>query len=74
VRYVILGAGAVGGCIAGLLRLQGSDVIVLARGEHARVMKSDGLTLATPEGTHQIPLEVASSPGELTLRAERDTV
>lgn len=67
-RYVILGAGAVGGCIAGLLRLQGSDVTVLARGEHARVMKSDGLTLATPDGTHQIALDVASSPEELTLR------
>jgi 2-dehydropantoate 2-reductase len=70
VRYVILGAGAVGGTIAGLLRLQGSDVTVLARGEHARVMKSDGLTLATPEGTHQIPLDVASAPDELKLHAD----
>ena len=47
---MILGAGAVGGTIAGLLREQASDVTVLARGEHARVMKSDGLTLATPRG------------------------
>ncbi len=67
---MILGAGAVGGCIAGLLRLQGSDVTVLARGEHARVMKSDGLTLATPDGTHQIALDVAAAPSELTLRAD----
>jgi 2-dehydropantoate 2-reductase len=67
VRYVILGAGAVGGTIAGLLRLQGFDVTVLARGDHARVMKSDGLTLATPTATHQIELDVAASPSELTL-------
>jgi 2-dehydropantoate 2-reductase len=70
VRYVILGAGAVGGTIAGLLRGQGSDVTVLARGEHARVMKSDGLTLATPDGTQRIALDVASSPAELNLRAD----
>jgi 2-dehydropantoate 2-reductase len=68
VRYVILGAGAVGGTIAGLLRLQGFDVTVLARGEHARVMKSDGLTLATPDGAHQIELDVAGDPSELQLR------
>ena len=68
---MILGAGAVGGCIAGLLRLQGSDVTVLARGEHARVMKADGLTLATPEGNHQIELDVAASPSELSLRGGR---
>jgi 2-dehydropantoate 2-reductase len=67
VRYVILGAGAVGGTIAGLLRLQGFDVTVLARGEHARVMRSDGLTLATPTATHQIQLDVAASPSELAL-------
>jgi 2-dehydropantoate 2-reductase len=68
VRYVILGAGAVGGTIAGLLRLQGFDVTVLARGEHARVMKSDGLTLATPRAVSQIELDVAASPAELRLR------
>jgi 2-dehydropantoate 2-reductase len=67
---VILGAGAVGGCIAGMLRLAGSEVTVLARGEHARVMKSAGLTLATPTGTHQVELDVAASPGELSLRAD----
>jgi 2-dehydropantoate 2-reductase len=70
VRYVILGAGAVGGTIAGLLRLQGFDVTVLARGDHARVMKSDGLTLATPTATHQIALDVAASPSELTLAGD----
>ena len=67
---MILGAGAVGGCIAGMLRLQGSDVTVLARGEHARVMQSDGLTLAAPTGTHQIELDVAAAPSELMLRTD----
>jgi 2-dehydropantoate 2-reductase len=68
VRYVILGAGAVGGTIGGLLSRNGSEVVLLARGEHARVMKESGLTLATPTGTHQIELQVAASPQELALR------
>jgi 2-dehydropantoate 2-reductase len=67
---VILGAGAVGGAIGGLLRLKGSDVVLLARGEHARVMKESGLTLATPTGTHRLEMGVAASPQELELHAE----
>jgi 2-dehydropantoate 2-reductase len=68
VRYAILGAGAVGGSIGGLLHLSGCEVVLLARGEHARVMRSSGLTLATPGGTHHIEVEVAQSPQELNLR------
>jgi 2-dehydropantoate 2-reductase len=70
VRYVILGAGAIGGSIGGLLRLQGFDVVLLARGEHARVMKESGLTLATPHATHHLDVDVAASPAELRLRAD----
>jgi 2-dehydropantoate 2-reductase len=69
-RYVILGAGAVGGTIGGLLRRQGSDVVLLARGEHARVMKESGLLLATPNGTDLLHIDVAASPQELSLRAD----
>jgi 2-dehydropantoate 2-reductase len=70
VRYVILGAGAVGGSIGGLLRLSGCEVAMLARGDHARVMKNEGLTLATPTGTHRIELDVAAAARQLTLRPD----
>ena len=69
-RYVILGAGAVGGTIGGLLHRQGSDVVLLARGEHARVMKESGLLLATPDGTDLLHVDVAASPKELVLRPD----
>ncbi len=69
VRYVILGAGAVGGAIGGFLRLSGCDVVLLARGAHADAMKQSGLTLATPAGVHQIEdMQVAATPQELELR------
>jgi 2-dehydropantoate 2-reductase len=43
---------------------------LLARGEHARVMKEAGLTLATPTGTYRIDLDVAAQSSELSLRAD----
>jgi 2-dehydropantoate 2-reductase len=67
---VILGAGAVGGTIGGLLRRAGMDVTLLARGEHARVMRERGLTLATPTGRHLIEVDVASSVDDLALHPD----
>jgi 2-dehydropantoate 2-reductase len=67
---VILGAGAVGGTIGGYLRRQGSEVTLLARGEHASVMRESGLLLATPTGTHRIEVDVVASPAELQLRPD----
>jgi 2-dehydropantoate 2-reductase len=45
---VVLGAGAIGGTIGALLAESGQEVVLVARGEHARVMAEDGLRLATP--------------------------
>lgn len=67
---MILGAGAVGGAIGGYLRRQGSEVTLLGRGEHARVMRQSGLLLATPTGTHRIEVDVAAAPAELALRPD----
>jgi 2-dehydropantoate 2-reductase len=67
VRYVIVGAGAVGGTIGGLLTEAGIRSTLLARGEHARVLREEGLTLARPSGTRVIPVDVASSVAELQL-------
>ena len=48
-RYVVLGAGAIGATIGGRLAESGFDVTLVGRGEHARVVKRDGLRLAMPE-------------------------
>jgi 2-dehydropantoate 2-reductase len=49
-RYVILGAGGVGGTIGGLLAHAGHQVVLIARGAHLAALRSDGLRLATPGG------------------------
>ncbi|GGR55996.1 2-dehydropantoate 2-reductase [Nocardioides luteus] len=49
-RYVIFGAGAVGGVVGGLLHKAGIDVTLVARGEHLRAIQDAGLSLDTPDG------------------------
>ena len=45
-RFVIIGVGAVGGSIAGLVADSGFPVAMVARGEHRRAIEEHGLQLA----------------------------
>lgn len=67
-RFVILGAGAVGGTIGGRLADSGHDVVLVARGAHADALRAYGLRLATPERVISVELPVAESPAQLSLR------
>jgi 2-dehydropantoate 2-reductase len=64
-RFVVYGAGAIGGVIGALLHRAGHDVALIARGAHYEEIRKHGLRLETPEdsGTFRIP--VAAQPGEL---------
>ena len=50
-RYVVYGAGAVGGTIGGRLHEAGHSVVLIARGPHLETMRERGLTIQSPEGT-----------------------
>lgn len=56
-RICVYGAGAVGGALAVRLKLAGQDVTVIARGEHGRAIREQGLTLIAGErrDTVQLP-------------------
>jgi 2-dehydropantoate 2-reductase len=64
-RYVVLGAGAVGATIGGRLADAGHDVVLLARGRHAEVMARDGLRLAMPDRVVVARMPVVTDPAEL---------
>lgn len=54
-RYVVYGAGAVGGVIAGSMHRAGLPVTLVARGEHlAAIRSTGGLVLDTGDGRHLI--------------------
>ncbi len=67
-RFVIYGAGAVGGTIGGRLFQAGHDVTLIARGDHLRALRDVGLTLATPSGTETLAVTAVGDPGEADLR------
>lgn len=66
-RFVVVGAGAVGGVVGGLLVRSGHDVALVARGEHGRRIADVGLTVRTPEGDFVVHPPVAATPAALGL-------
>ncbi|MGV9251410.1 ketopantoate reductase family protein [Streptomyces sp. NPDC003697] len=67
-RYIVIGAGAVGGSIGARLFENGHDVVLVARGAHLEALREGGLRFTTPEGTRRVPVPVASGPEEVALR------
>ena len=67
-RYIIIGAGAVGGTIGGCLALAGHEVVLTARGAHLDALRAHGLRLSTPSGTDAVPAAAIGGPDEIDLR------
>lgn len=65
-RYIVIGAGAIGGCLAGVLTRAGVPVVLIARGRNAEALASTGLVLHTPDGTHRVAV-TAATPDDVRL-------
>lgn len=66
-RYIIIGAGAIGGVVGGRLAESGADVVLVARGAHYEAIRADGLRVEGHEGMRTHPLPVVRGPEELEL-------
>lgn len=66
-RYVIVGAGAIGGAVGGRLHQAGRPVVLVARGEHLAVLRRDGLRLRTPDEDVRLDVPVVGGPDDLDL-------
>lgn len=64
-RYIIIGAGAVGATIGGRLAETGREVVLVARGPHAEALRTKGLRLTTADGERVHRLPVAAHPDDL---------
>ncbi|GII03997.1 2-dehydropantoate 2-reductase [Planobispora takensis] len=64
-RYIVVGAGAVGGTIGGRLFQAGHEVLLVARGAHHDALKSGGLRLITPGSTQTLDIPVTREPVRL---------
>lgn len=77
-RYVIFGAGAIGGGIGGLLARAGRDVTLLARGAHLEALRSDGLRLLDETGDNRVAVHAVGTaaaaqigPGDVVVLATK---
>ena len=69
-RYVVIGAGAVGGGLGGSLRHAGLDAVLVARGDQLDALRGRGLEIVTPTDTRQVRVTAVAGPDELTLRPD----
>ncbi|WP_315095079.1 2-dehydropantoate 2-reductase N-terminal domain-containing protein [uncultured Cellulomonas sp.] len=69
-RHIIIGTGAVGGVIGGLLASAGKDVVLVARGAQLDAVRAAGLEVATAAGTVRVRPAVASGHQEVDLRPD----
>ena len=69
-RFIIYGAGGIGGVIGGHLAMVGSDVVLIGRPEHMNAIKQHGLKLVKPDGTHIVHVSAVTAPSEVGFKPD----
>jgi len=63
-RILVMGAGAIGGYVGGLLARAGEAVTLVARGRHLAALASRGLEVRTVEGAFHLAVPSVANPAE----------
>lgn len=69
-RYVVVGAGAVGSALGGLLAEHGHDVLLVARGDHAQAMIDRDLVVRCPDATYTVDAPTVTAPEDARLTVD----
>jgi 2-dehydropantoate 2-reductase len=69
-RFVIYGAGAIGGAVGARLHQSGHAVTLIARGAHLEAIRRDGLTFLTPVERVVLHLPAVGDPGSVEWRGD----
>jgi 2-dehydropantoate 2-reductase len=70
VRFVIFGAGAIGGVIGARLAQSGRDVVLVARGAHLEAIRARGLRIESAAGSATVAIPAVGDPAAAELRAD----
>jgi 2-dehydropantoate 2-reductase len=65
VRYVVIGAGAIGGAVGGRLHQHGHAVLLVARGPHFEALSQGGLHLRDPDAEVVLDVPAVSDPADV---------
>jgi 2-dehydropantoate 2-reductase len=69
-RFVIYGAGAIGGVLGAALHRSGQDVALVARGDHLRTIQRRGLKVEWPEGSDTFSVPASGHPRDVGLKPD----
>lgn len=64
-RFIIYGAGGVGGVIAAQLYMHGHEVVMIARGQHLQALRQTGLRYETPAGVEVLSVPAVGHPRDI---------
>jgi 2-dehydropantoate 2-reductase len=70
-KFAVLGAGAIGAYVGAALARGGSEVTLIARGEHLRAMQARGVRVESPRGDFTIDVPATS---DFEAMAEADVI
>jgi 2-dehydropantoate 2-reductase len=68
-RFVVLGAGAIGGSVGGRLAATGHDVLLVARGAHGAAIAERGIAIASPDGEITVRVPVVAHARDVAWSA-----
>lgn len=69
-RFVVVGAGAIGGLVGGRLAEHGHEVLLVARGAHGAAIAADGLLVRSPDREVSLRVPVVASPADVTFAVD----
>ena len=69
-RFVIYGAGGIGGVIGGHLAMSGHNVVLIGRPDHMNAVRRQGLRLVTPAGPQVLKVTAVTSPAEVGFQPD----
>jgi 2-dehydropantoate 2-reductase len=69
VRFIVHGAGAIGGSIGARLHQHGHEVVLVARGPHLDAIRRGGLRIESPAGSEVVAVSCVGHPDEIAWRA-----
>ncbi len=64
-RFIIYGAGGIGGTLGARLRQAGADVMLIARGAHLAAIQAQGLRLRAPDTDVRLQLPAVGHPRDI---------
>ena len=69
-RFIIYGAGGIGGSIGARLHLNGEQVLLVARGEHFKAIKTAGLEFHSPSIHESLAIDAVSHACDIHVQTD----